>query len=313
MANLKIKFLIGLASIASLSFLAFQLNCFGVQDAYYGSKYFRPFARLKQQMQYNQAVQLNDGRIFLPNWKHSEIFDPKTKKSILVAGMEISPSAPNLLVLKDGNVLFTNGPSSGSATTCYDPKLCQYIGRNTLIFDVSKNQYRWIPFDLAILRRHTATLLPDGKILIVGGVQYQNDKGEPRLPFFDLKQDIAIYDPKTYKTRFIGKLRVHYFDHEVILLNDHQILVIGGHRFNNSKDIIVNDWPKLEKSIELVNYKTGISKILIQESGRNAMLLSNNKLFMPWSYVGAGKIKAVLIDLDNLNKKPNVIEKKCRS
>lgn len=304
-----VKRFMTLLTIVCLCVLGFQMNWFGVQDAYYGSKYFRPYAHLKQEMRDNQAVQLNDGRIFLPHSKQSEIFDPKAKTSILVEGFQFLPQSPSLLSLKEDKVLFINGPSGGDqVVSCFNINSCPYKNKNTLLFDVKKYNYKWIPYELASVVGQSTSILEDGKVLIIGGVQVRDENGNISLPFYKFKKDIAIYDPKTYKTKFIGKLKIHRFDHEAVLLNDHEVLVIGGYKLVNPKAIQTHERQIYEKSIEIVNLKTGTSEILVHESGRNALLLNNNKLLIPWSFIDYNQLQAKVIDLrtrriSTINKK----------
>jgi Galactose oxidase, central domain/Kelch motif len=70
--------------------------------------------------------------------------------------------------------------------------------------------------------RHTATLLPDGRILIAGG--YNNDQ---------YLAEAEIFDPSTDITTQIASMNSPRQDHTATLLNDGRVLVTGG--YNNER------------------------------------------------------------------------------
>jgi Kelch motif/Galactose oxidase, central domain len=64
---------------------------------------------------------------------------------------------------------------------------------------------------------HTATRLPDGKVLVVGGLNVIGAPGSAEL-----------YDPITGLWSFTGNLNVPRFEHTATLLEDGKVLVAGG-------------------------------------------------------------------------------------
>jgi len=256
--------------------VCFQLNLFGLQDAYYHSKYFRPYAELKQEQQSNQVVQLKDNRILLPNNNSigTEIFNPYTKSSEMIPSWDsinVNAQTPLLTLLADGNVLATNGYGRGDIG-CHPPndhasanqRFCD--PHKTPLVDIRHKKNRWIPFPVPKMEGHSITVLPDGQLLIIGGnyflpgmnhyAQYPEGK-----PYF--KNNIILYNPKTYESKAIGHLQVARTAHHAELYNDHEVLVFGGMLFYGwtTQDIGWNA-SRMLTSVEAVNFKTGQSRII---------------------------------------------------
>jgi hypothetical protein len=68
---------------------------------------------------------------------------------------------------------------------------------------------------------HTATLLPDGKILVVGGASYASGS-------FGSSDSAELYDPAIEAWRTTGSLHVARYSHTATLLPDGRVLVVGG-------------------------------------------------------------------------------------
>jgi hypothetical protein len=67
---------------------------------------------------------------------------------------------------------------------------------------------------------HTATLLSDGRVLVAGGVNYDN--GGSLVPIAEL------YDPATGSWTLTGSLNTGRYDHTATLLTNGKVLVAGG-------------------------------------------------------------------------------------
>src|ERR1700676_702460 len=65
---------------------------------------------------------------------------------------------------------------------------------------------------------HTATLLPNGKVLIAGGMRRNQD-------FY---KSAELYDPATGKFQRTGEMSVARVGHVAVLLNSGKVLITGG-------------------------------------------------------------------------------------
>ncbi|MCZ6690628.1 MAG: hypothetical protein O7H41_13615 [Planctomycetota bacterium] len=73
-------------------------------------------------------------------------------------------------------------------------------------------------------QRHTATLLPTGEIMIVGGFDRPDAVARPPVG------PCEIYDPRTHSLRLTADLPTPTGDHAAVLLSDGRLLVAGGYR-----------------------------------------------------------------------------------
>jgi hypothetical protein len=68
---------------------------------------------------------------------------------------------------------------------------------------------------------HTATLLPDGRVLVIGGLNIVSGSNSALT-------SIEIYDPKTRSFTAAGDLKDARYDHTATLLRDGTVLIAGG-------------------------------------------------------------------------------------
>jgi hypothetical protein len=114
-------------------------------------------------------------------------------------------------LLQDGRVLVTGG--------CTEPG-CEGFdaGRRAEVYDGARGL---VPdAQMATPRASgTATLLADGRVLLVGGYP-----GEGEAP----TSSVEVYDPATDSCAAVGELRTGRADHSATLLPDGRVLVAGG-------------------------------------------------------------------------------------
>jgi hypothetical protein len=110
---------------------------------------------------------------------------------------------------------------------------------------------------------HTATLLPDGKVLIAGGMRRNQD-------FY---KSAETYDPMTNKFQPTGEMSVGRVGHLAILLPSGKVLVAGGWIGRGTTD-----------AAELYDPATGkftvISKMIARRARASATLLTNGNVLI---------------------------------
>ena len=116
---------------------------------------------------------------------------------------------------------------------------------------------------------HTATKLLDGNILITGGTNYNNHSGND-----ESLSSAEIYDPTTDSWLNIAPMRVARHLHSSILLDNGQVLVVGGYSGNNKLDScelydpITQSWSDAAS----LQYASGLTKAVKLDDGKVMLL-----------------------------------------
>jgi hypothetical protein len=114
--------------------------------------------------------------------------------------------------LGDGSVLLTGG--------CSEPGCGGFdASRSSDLFDPVANSFHSGPRMQTARASGTATLLTDGRVLLVGG--YPGEGLEPTA-------EAEIYDPPSQEFAPVGALSVGRADHSATLLTDGRVLLAGG-------------------------------------------------------------------------------------
>jgi Galactose oxidase, central domain/Kelch motif len=151
-----------------------------------------------------------------------------------------------------GRVLLVGGSSLVTCTNAaevYDP----VTGTYSVVGSMARARYY-----------HTATLLPDGRVLVVGGTPD------------GLSENIAeaeIFDPETSRFSSTGKLAVGRYLHTATLLNDGRVLVVGGVARGGTTT-----------SAEIFNPGTGlwssVGNLQVERNAHTATLLGNGTVLV---------------------------------
>jgi hypothetical protein len=181
------------------------------------------------------AVLLRSGKVLIAGgWighgatDSAELYDPATGKFTSAAKLTVLRGEARATMLANGDVLITGGDNQdGPAGHLASAEIFRAA---TLTFQATgaMHQARFA---------HTATLLNDGRVLVVGG------HGEK------LNASAEIYDPKTGKFSETGSLAVARYKHAAGLLADGQVLIAGG-----SDE---RDWNGNLSSVEIYDPHTG--------------------------------------------------------
>ena len=176
------------------------------------------------------------------------------------ANMNLSRSRHTATLLPNGKVLVTGGitgtltaPAITGTSELYEP------GSGTWVFTGS----------LSIPRsRHTATLLPNGSVLVAGG-----------RAFTGLATDAAeLYNPTTGGWTLIGRMHIPRDSHTATLLADGRVLVTGGLSLGDGRD------NPIEKTAEIYDYRTGVwsfaDHMAIARFGHTSTLLADSTVLI---------------------------------
>jgi hypothetical protein len=126
-------------------------------------------------------------------------------------------------VLNDGRILFTGGYSSSSGNTLATAE----------IYTPATNAFTLLASTMSDTRMdHTATLLPDGRVLIVGG--WSSVKGSTVA-------SADIFDPATNAFTPAAALPTSRHEHTALLLPDGTVLLAGGLHWEPNDHETMND------------------------------------------------------------------------
>lgn len=185
--------------------------------------------------------------------------------------MNYSRAGHTATLLKDGKVLiaggaiFDNNPIFTDEAEIYNPKT------KTINAVVKMNISR---------HEHTATLLKNGNVLIVGGVNR-----------FRPIANAEIYDTKNGKFNLIGTLNVPRSRHTATLLQDGNVLITGGSGGNHYLfsceifDVKTNQFKLIKGMMAPRYYHTATllnnGQVLIAGGANESGILSSAELFNP--------------------------------
>lgn len=164
----------------------------------------------------------------------AEIFDPVTALFTATSNMGSPRYAHTATVLADGKVLVTGGFGQGG-TDEEGQALPSPVLDSAEVYDTATGAFTPTGKMNSVRAGHTATLLPNGKVLIVGG-------GNDSTPLATAE----IFDPATGTFTATGSLGTARTGHTATLLSDGRILIAGG---SSSTEVLA--------SAEIYNPATG--------------------------------------------------------
>lgn len=185
---------------------------------------FSPTGSMATARMFHSATRLADGRVIIAGGADevggslnplvsAEVFDPRSGAFNATGRMTTARVGPTATLLSDGRVLITGGyqihNSVGtpvSSAELYDPGTGEFNATGSM----------------ATARFHqTATLLDDGRVLVVGGADIAGG-GMTALP------SAEIYDPRTARFSRTGSMATARAGHTATLLPDGHVLIAGG-------------------------------------------------------------------------------------
>jgi Kelch motif/Galactose oxidase, central domain len=182
----------------------------------------------------HEAMLLSSGKVLiLGGWVgHTvtdvvEEYDPASRKFVVAGKMTTKRAHPSATVLGNGDVLIAGGIETDGREGMATAEL-YHSATHTFEALPSMHESRFA---------HTATLLDDGRVLLVGG------RGET------VTSTAEIYDPHTKQFVVTGGLNLARYKHTAALLPDGRVLVAGGSD--------ARDWNGTTNSAEIYDPRTG--------------------------------------------------------
>jgi N-acetylneuraminic acid mutarotase len=146
----------------------------------------------------------------------AEVYHPATNRWTAAHSMAAARFDHTATLLPSGKVLVTGGLAgplpfgSLASSELYDPVTDSWSAAAPMIGSRT---------------RHTATLLPDGRVLVVGGLSLVVREGGL---FPSVATDAEIYDPRANGWSITAPMGFDRFDHTATLLADGSVMVAGG-------------------------------------------------------------------------------------
>ncbi len=159
-------------------------------------------------------------------WASAELYDPATGSFSPTGSMSAPREFHTATLLPDGHVLITGGISGAPPIASGSVVLASYrtadtsasVLKSAELYDPKTGTFSRTGSMSAIRDHHTATLLQDGRVLVVGG------GGEG----YASQTSAELYDPANGSFSRTGSLKTGRWLHTATLLPDGRVLVAGG-------------------------------------------------------------------------------------
>jgi TATA-box binding protein (TBP) (component of TFIID and TFIIIB) len=191
----------------------------------------------------HEAVILKDGKVLLAGgvgtgWtflSSAELYDPETGTFTPTGSMMTARESHTATLLNNGKVLITGGHKNRKAAIT--------IYSSTEVYDPSTG--RFSPAANMSIRRHKhdASLLPDGRVLIVGGSDERDRNGT--------YASAEIFDPRTEQFSPVVDMNVRRYKLRgtTLLLPTGKVIVVGGSSIAELYDASANVFRKVDGSM----------------------------------------------------------------
>ena len=218
------------------------MNCgTGVQLYDPATRTFSPTGPMAETRSGKTVTLLRDGRVLITGgydcgdgahaglWASAELWDPATGTFSPTGLMSRPREFHTATLLQDGRVLITGGVTGDPPAASGSILLASYDGAITAdtssgvlasaeLYDPATNTFSRTGSMHSIRDHHTATLLSDGRVLVVGG------GGEG----YASRTEVELYDPKTGTFSRTGPMKTGRWLHTATLLQDGRVLIAGG-------------------------------------------------------------------------------------
>jgi hypothetical protein len=166
------------------------------------------------------ATRLSDGKVLVVGGfngafiNSAELFDPADSSFTYTSGyMDDAREGHTATLLSDGRVLVTGGCNNSDSSKI----ICDKYLSTAEIYDPTEDTFTATGAMNSPRSNHTATLLPDGRVLITGGAN-----GTATLATAE------IYDPTTEKFTAVSSMGAARMNHTASILANGTVLIAGG-------------------------------------------------------------------------------------
>lgn len=229
------------------------------------------------------ATTLRDGRVLIaggrpyrhdPPVSSAELFDPVSGTFAPTGSMAVARDGHTATLLPDGRVIVAGGTSTAGSL---ENGLAGGRTTPTLVeaYDPATGQFERSAEMAQGRAGHTATPLPDGRVLLAGGYS----TGTSCV----MQSSIEILDPASGTSAEVGHLATPRAEHTSTLLPDGRILITGGIG-GPAQSAECPDAPPFLASAEVIDPSTGTSTatgpLLTERGGHSATLLDDGRVFV---------------------------------
>ncbi len=177
---------------------------------------FSPTSDMNVARASHSATRLRNGRVLIAGGFNgnyidgAELYDPATGRFSPAGKMTRPRSEHQAVLLADGRVLIAGGVGTGWTFLA-----------NAEIYDPVANTFTATGSMTTPRESHTATLLTDGRVLVAGG-------HKDRRAAITIYSSTEIYDPAKGTFTAAADLTVRRHKHDALLMDDGQVLIVGG-------------------------------------------------------------------------------------
>ena len=206
------------------------------------------------------ATQLTSGQVLIAGGMSSsgavnsaELYTASNQTFAAANAMNVARWLHTATLLNDGTVLIAGGSSVSSETTLNSAEIYNPVAGTFTLLSSTLNTPRV---------GHTATLLSNGQVLIVGGYD----------PTTGIIADSELYDPTVQVFVDLGNTNTPRFHHAATLLQDGQVLITGGETdptpsgaYNNAELFNPTTWTFSSLSASMVSGREGHAASLLND------------------------------------------------
>jgi hypothetical protein len=183
---------------------------------------FTPGPKMTSPRSGHLAVPLRDGRLLFvggvsTGWtflSSAELFDPRANRFESTGAMSVPRESHTAVRLPNGEVLVAGGHRGRRVNiTLY---------ASAEVYDPATAAFRATGSMARRRHKHAAVALADGRVLVTGGADERDDRGQYR--------DAEIYDPASGRFTAVGTMLRGRYKHDgsMVVLRDGTVLLAGG-------------------------------------------------------------------------------------